>query len=144
MPHFTFEPMKELELLSQRMRKFADEFPESFSVEYGKGYNPRVDVMHDDKNVYAYVELPGVAREDVSLSIKENVLYVSGEKKQLESESTKATLTERAYGPFSREIALPEKVDRGSVKAKLDAGILVVTIAKAVPDSAKEVTIEIG
>jgi len=144
MPHFTFEPMKELEYLSERMKKFVEEFPETFSVEFGKGYTPRIDVLHDEQHVYVYIELPGVDREHLNLKIVDNTLLVAGEKKPAALENQKVTLTERTFGLFNREIPLPDTVDHGSISAKLNDGVLVVTIKKNVPESAKEVNIEIN
>ena len=143
MPHFKFEPRKELEYLSERMKQFVEEFPESFQVEFGKEYAPRVEIVQTDNNVHVNIELPGVDRSDISLTIKDNTLIVSGEKKLIADENANITLSERAYGPFNREILLPEKVDREKIQAKFDAGVLTVTLVKIVPDSAREINIDI-
>jgi HSP20 family protein len=144
MPHFSFEPKKELEDLSARMKKFVEELPESFAVEFGSGFSPRVDVTHDQENVYVYMELPGVLKENISLKIKENTLLISGTKEMPDTENHKVTLTERMNGSFEREIPLPEKVDHASINASFELGILRVQLKKVVPDAAKEVNIDIN
>lgn len=143
MPHYKFEPRKELEYLSERMKKFVEDFPEAFSVEFGKEYTPRVEIVQNETNVFVHIELPGVDRSGIALKIKDNMLIVSGDKNLATDENNTITMSERAYGPFNREILLPEKVDRDKIQAKFDAGVLTVTLVKIVPDSAKEINIDI-
>ena len=144
MPHFKIDPMKELEFLSQRMKRFVDEFPESFSFEFGKGFEPKVDIFTDDANVYVYVELPTVRKDEIKLMLKENVLTVSGQKKpDFDLEKTTPHRSERAFGEFNRKIALPVETDSNSISANLKDGVLAITIGRTAAEADREISIDI-
>lgn len=145
MPHIKFDPMKELDSLSQRMRQFADEFPETFSFEFGKGFDPKVDVFHDDATIHVVIELPGMTKSDVKLSYAESVLTISGDKKAPEHAENIAVLrTERSFGEFKREIALPKDIDPESLTASMTEGLLTISMQKRQSASAQERTINIS
>jgi HSP20 family protein len=144
MPHYKFDPMKELEYLSQRMKKFVEEFPESFSFEFGKGYEPRIDMFHDASAVTVNIEVPGIPRSALSLAIKDGVLTVSGSKKpEYDPDAVTPARMERGYGEFSRQIPLPCEVDADAVAASLRDGVLSVVIPKRAADVARGVDIPI-
>lgn len=139
---FRFEPAKEVENLSKRMKKFIDEFPEGISFEVG-GFNPRLDLAEDDTKIYVYVELPGVSKENVKLSLQDNILTIKGEKKkEIEDEKINYFRSERIFGAFSRAIELPVEVDMDNVSAKFENGVLYIELPK-VQKAKKEKTIEI-
>jgi len=145
MPHFRFDPMKELDYLSQRMRKIADEFPETFSIEFGKGFEPKVDVYRDDTSIIIIAELAGLVKSDVSVSIAKGVLTIQGAKKAPEHDDKTSILRcERSFGEFSRKIELPGEVDAASVHAKMENGLLIVTLKNKVQEQEKEISIDIG
>jgi HSP20 family protein len=144
MPHYRIDPMKELESLSQRMKRFVEEFPESFSFEIGKAFEPKIDVLHDESTVYVNIEAPGVKKEDISLSVKDDMLTVTGSKKiDIDLEKVTPSKMERSFGEFARKIQLPCDVDASSFNANLRDGVLCITVAKLHPIPEKEITIEI-
>jgi len=139
---FRFEPAKEFENIGRRMRKFVDEFPEGFSFEVG-GFNPRLDLAEDDSNILVFIELPGVSKENVKLSIQDNILTIKGEKKkEVDDEKVNYFRTERVFGSFSRAIELPVEVDLDNVSAKFENGVLYIELPKQ-QKAKKEKTIEI-
>lgn len=145
MPHFKFDPMKELEYLSQRMRRIADDFPETFSFEFGKGFEPRIDVYSDETNVYVVAELPGMAKEAVSLSVADGVLTIRGGKAAPEyGEGVTVYRSERSFGEFQREIALPKDIDASGVSAAMTDGILTITMKKKAAPQEHEISIDIS
>ena len=145
MPHYEFDPMKELENLSQRMRQIANEFPETFSFEFGKGFEPRVDVYSDTDSVRVVVELPGMAKDAVSLSIANGVLTLRGSKAMPEQvEGVTVHRMERSFGEFQREIALPKDIDAGAISAAMSDGVLTVTIGKKSAPQDREISIDIS
>lgn len=143
MPHIKFEPMREIESLAQRMKQFVEEIPETFSVEFGKGFDPRVELVHDADNVYVSMEIPGVQKQDVQVSIKEEVLTVSGVKSPAERPESELLIRERSYGSFSRKIPLPCPVIGEPISAAIADGVLSIVLKKEKPARGREFSIEI-
>jgi len=107
---------------------------------------PKVDIYEADKKYNVVLELPGLNKEDVTISInEENVLIVKGEKKS-ESDLDQRTFHryERAFGTFERKFTLPENVDRDDIKAKFDNGLLNIEIAQKEPEKPQEINISIS
>ncbi|MFQ5526208.1 MAG: Hsp20/alpha crystallin family protein [Thermoanaerobaculia bacterium] len=113
---------------------FGDEsFGGSLATRSGRdGWVPAVDVRESDDAFVFTAELPGLAKEDVAITLEENVLTLTGERK-FENEETKNEFRriERSYGRFTRSFTLPHEVDSEKVEAKYGEGILTVTIPKA-------------
>ena len=108
-------------------------------------WSPAVDVRESDNDFIVTAELPGLAKDDVDITIENGVLSLSGEKKE-EHEEGKANSgrynVERRYGRFRRSFSLPRGVDADNVSAKFSDGILTVTLPKAA--TAKPRQIKIG
>jgi len=77
------------------------------------------------------VDLPGLSKENVDISLKENVLTVHGDRVTEKKESERFERRERKFGAFSRSYALPESVDISSIKAAFKNGVLKITMAKS-------------
>lgn len=96
------------------------------------GWSPALDLYQSNDNVTAVVELPGMRKEDIEISLHDGALTISGERKQeSESDGEKAERTERYVGTFRRSITLPTRVDANKVAATYQDGILTVTLPKA-------------
>ena len=84
-----FEPFRGFDSLSRRMNDFVGEIEKGVRFEIGD-FSPRVDISEDDKNIYLHAELPGIAKEDVKVSVtEERVLTLKGEKKSVVTEQNK-------------------------------------------------------
>ncbi len=108
------------------------------------GWTPALDLHQDNDNVVATVELPGMRKEDIDISLHDGVLTIAGERQSSSGEGENAERTERFSGKFRRSITLPTRVDAGKVTASYKDGILTVTLPKAEEAKPKkvEVTIE--
>jgi HSP20 family protein len=95
-------------------------------------WTPRVDVHETDNEIIIIdAELPGIRKEDIKVEIKDNVLTISGERKQEKKSETETTKTvECRYGKFERSFGLPETVTTENVNAKFKDGILTLTLPK--------------
>ncbi len=92
---------------------------------------PAIDIYETDKEVVVKVEIPGVKKEDLEVSVKDNVLYIKGEKKEEREENTEAIhKVERIYGKFERSITLPQNVKTQEAKAEYKDGILEIRFPK--------------
>lgn len=103
---------------------------------FNSGFNPsmRVDIAEDEKNIYIEAELAGLKKEDVKISVEDNVLIIRGERKQ-ENEEKKKNYhrVERVFGSFSRAFTLGENVDKENIEAKYEDGVLHLTLPKVEP-----------
>lgn len=108
---------------------------------------PTIDVSETDGELTVTAELPGVAEEDVDLSLEDNVLTIKGEKRaeeKKEDEEKKYRLVERSYGSFQRSIPLSFKADPDSVKASFENGVLKIAVPKPPEAAQKASRIPIG
>jgi len=114
----------------------------------GAALLPRIDVSESDTSVSVVAELPGIRREDVSVSVKDDVLTLRGEKKEAREEGggegERWHRMERSFGVFERAMRLPKDVDPEKVKAKYSNGVLTVTFEKMGKAKREGRTIEIG
>jgi HSP20 family protein len=141
-----FEPFRTFESMIRRFNELFDELDRSLPVRFELGsFSPRVDISEDERNVYIQAELPGVAKEDVKVTISEDrVLTIRGEKKQERKVEERNFLrVERTFGSFSRSFMLPENVKAEEIDAKFDNGVLTITIPKAEPSKPKEVEVKV-
>lgn len=96
--------------------------------------NIAADLYEDDSNVYARFELPGFKKEELGVQLENSVLTVSAERKGKDE-------TEESYS-LERSITVPDGVDGTKVAAKLEDGILTVTLPKAAERKPKLIEIQ--
>ncbi|HCK99970.1 MAG TPA: hypothetical protein DHW42_07715 [Candidatus Marinimicrobia bacterium] len=105
---------------------------------------PVVDIDEQDKHFSVYMELPGVKKIDINISIKDNILTIAGEKKTgEESNSKNYHRSERIFGKFKRSFSLDELVDRDNISAEFENGMLNITIPKVKETKPKQLAIKI-
>ncbi len=107
------------------------------------GFSPALDVYQDKDSVLVKAELPGMKKEDITLSLHDGVLTFSGERRQEKAHDEKGRVrNERFFGRFERSLTLPVQVDGTRVTAAYEDGILTVTLPKS--EAAKPRQIEIA
>lgn len=115
------------------------------SASNGGAMAPSVDVRENDKQIVIEAELPGIEEKDVSVTVQDGMLTVKGDKKfEKKEEKENYHMMERRYGSFMRSMRLPDTADEESISAKIDKGVLTVTVAKKPGTEAKERKIEIA
>ena len=106
---------------------------------------PPVDVYEDEQNLVLKLEVPGMNEEDLKVSLENNTLTVSGERKfEKEEKEENFHRIERRYGTFTRTFRLPNTVDAEKVDASYDKGVLKVTLAKRAEAKAKTIKVVPG
>ena len=111
----------------------------------GTDLNPRVDVHEDEKAVYVKAEIPGLDEKDLNVTLHNNMLTISGEKKSETKEEDKNRnyyYCERSFGSFSRTIELPKGIKNDGVKAHYRNGVLEIELAK--DEKAQPINIEVN
>jgi HSP20 family protein len=94
-------------------------------------FSPAVDVLEKDGNYLLKAEVPGLAPEDIQVEIEQNVLNLKGERKyEHEEENAGYRRVERRYGSFVRSFVLPDGTNADAIEAKVENGILTVTIPR--------------
>ncbi|MBZ5530186.1 MAG: Hsp20/alpha crystallin family protein [Acidobacteriia bacterium] len=104
---------------------------------------PPVDIYEDEHNIILTAEMPGMEEKDLNLTVENNVLTITGERK-LENEEKKDNFhrIERSYGKFTRSFTLPMTVDTEKINAEFNNGVLKIMLNKL--EEAKPKQIKIG
>ena len=127
------------ESLQRQMNRVFDDFFSGFDLQpfsgWGEkfgGFNPRINVTENDKEVRVTAELPGMDDKDIDLSLTKDSLTIRGEKR-LDHEKTEGNryYSERSYGTFSRTVPLGFEVDEDKVDASFVKGILTIVLPKS-------------
>ena len=133
---FTDQLVEPLSRLRTEVDRLFDVFPSRFpTFSFGRLAatlpTPAVEMTETDKGYKLSVEVPGMEAGDIDLSIADDVLTISGEKKEEREEKEKGYLyTERSYGAFERRIRLPAGADASKIEAKVRKGVLEITLPK--------------
>ena len=104
----------------------------------------KIDVKETDGGYTVQAEVPGVAKEDIHVSLEGNVVSLQAEVRQHDEkrEGEKVLRSERYYGSVARSFQLPADVDATQAKAKYDNGVLTLNLPKKVNKGAQRLNIE--
>ncbi|WP_407355933.1 Hsp20/alpha crystallin family protein [Methanolobus sp. WCC5] len=104
---------------------------------------PLVDVKDEGSDILVKTDLPGVEKGDVDIDVSDNMLTISAQRSASTEEKEEGYLRrERTYSSFSRTVSLPEAVTTDGAKAKLENGVLTVTLPKMQIEEKKKILIE--
>jgi len=108
-------------------------------------WEPSIDIEEGKETINVKAEMPGIDEKDLDVKIENNVLILSGEKKEEKKEEKKNYIfSERKYGSFYRSITLPEGIDREKVKATFKKGVLQIEIPKKEVSEPKKIAVNIN
>jgi len=138
-----WNPFGEIERIRHEMNRLSDAFARGLTGEPSAGVFPLMNVTEDKDKYFVRAELPGIKAEELDISITEDTLSVSGERK-LPTEDEKATYhrKEREAGNFSRLVTLPGPIDTAKVEARCADGILSVVLPKAEAAKPKQIPVK--
>ncbi len=130
--------------LLNREPLFDDFFKPNFPLA-GRGFEPTIDVLENEKEFVVKAELPGLSKDDFKLTVENNTLTLEGEKKfEGEEEKEDSHRIERSYGAFKRSFRLTDSVDSKKIKADYKNGVLEITIPKAEKAKPKQIEISVN
>jgi len=138
-----FEPMRDFDTLHDRIQRYFDDFS-NFGFNMNENFYPRIDISEDKNNINVTAEIPGVKKENIKITLQDNILTIEGEKKkETEQKEKNFYRSERMFGSFKRSFTLPEEVDSEKVDAKFEDGMLQIQMKKTAPKVKNEKLIEL-
>jgi len=143
----TWSPFDRLATLRDEMNRLFEGSLPGFGQNLGffSGWSPALDLFEDKDTVFVQVELPGMKREDIDISLHDGALTISGERKQQsEAREGETFRSERYFGRFHRTVTLPTAVDANRVKATYKEGILTVELPKTEEAKPKQIQVNIS
>lgn len=109
------------------------------------GWTPALDVYEDKDNFTVKLEVPGMKKEEIEISLHDHTLNISGERKSEEKKGKgERHRTERFVGRFQRSVTLPAAVAADKVKAEYKDGVLTVSLPKTEEAKPKQITVQAG
>ncbi len=145
-----WDPFRELDELQGRLSTLFGRAPvrkegerqEALSV---AEWAPLVDITEDPKEYLVKAELPEVKKEEIKISVQNDVLVISGERKyEKEEKDKKYHRIERAYGSFSRSFTIPEDADPEKVSAEFKEGVLHIHLPKSDRAKPKSIAVKVS
>jgi HSP20 family protein len=137
-----------------RLSDLRDEIDRLFEAPLGElargtqllsGWTPALDMHEDKDNITVKVELPGMKKEDIDISLHDGSLSISGERKVEEKyENAEVYRAERFVGRFQRTVTLPAPVSVDKVKAQYKDGVLTITLPKTEESKPKQIDVQVN
>ena len=141
------DPYQELATIQDRVNSLFENFaPVSGKDQLATGnFVPPVDIYEDEQSLVLKLEVPGMNEEDLNVSLENNILTVSGERKFEKGEKEENFhRIERRYGFFARTFRLPNMVDSENIAAAYDKGLLKVTLVKRAEAKPKQIKVSVA
>ena len=136
-PRLGFDPFVELRRMQSEMNRLFSGFSATTARDF-----PPISIWLGDNSVVVTAELPGVARNDVTINLQEDVLTLGGKREpKLQQDNVNWQRRERAYGTFQRAVQLPFRVDADKVQARFNNGILEIELEGLEADRPKKIEI---
>jgi len=135
---------RDLEDVTNRLSQLFDDSPLSTGTNGGT-WIPAVNVEETAGELLLSAELPGLAEDEVSIELENNVLTIGGEKSEDRTEGDEERryhLWERRYGSFQRSFTLPRTVKADDIRAHFDHGILKIHLPKVPEAKGRKIEIE--
>ncbi len=121
---------------------FFESFLDSFNTMSNVNWSPSVDLEETKNDYIIHAELPGMNKKDIDISVENDVLTISGEKKErVQTKDSNCLISEIMSGHFSRSFRLPAQINSEKIEAKWDNGVLVVKIPKSEVAKPKKIQI---
>jgi HSP20 family protein len=131
----TFKPL-------QRLKRFFEDWDLDLPSEPVNF--PKIDIWEDEEKYVVEAELPGFDKKDIDINITDDILTIKASRKKEEEKKDKNYYyAERSYGEFLRSVRLPSEVDKKSIKAKYNNGVLELTLPKTKEAKEKTTKIEV-
>ncbi len=123
---YFFEPFMELQ---KEVDRLFNEFMKPLKTDFE--FYPRVDAYETEDKVVLELEIPGVKKDELKVTVEDGVLKISGEKKtERDEKGRNYRIVERSFGKFERAFIIPDYVDVNNILAKYNDGVLTLEMPK--------------
>ncbi len=141
----SWHPVKDFEDMHREIdRMFSSFRSDAHDEEASKTLMPAVDIVERENDFNIKLELPGVEKKDVKITVQNDILTIKGEKKQeSEKKGENYHRVERSYGIFQRSFTLPSSVNSEKIDASYDNGVLTVSVPKLEEAKPKEIEVKL-
>lgn len=110
----------------------------------GLVFTPAVDIFETDKEITLLADMPGVKADDLVIDLRENILTLSAETSPVDNSDEQEILSEYETGRYYRQFTLGELVNQGAIDAKLNDGVLRLTLPKVEKATPKRIPVKTG
>jgi len=145
-----WEPSREIPLLRHHMDRLFNEMlgrnggAEQEGLATG-AWIPQIDIAETPESIVLKADLPGIAKDDVEISIENNTLTLRGERKmEQETKDKQVYRLERSYGTFARSFTLPPIVDTERAHADFTNGVLTLTLPRREESKPKQIKVKVS
>ena len=128
MTDFNIDITKELGRIGREVQELVNKV---VPIEEEQDYLPACDIIEFEEAYTLHIDLPGISKEKIKVSVDQNVIRVSGERSFTYQEVKEVHKQERKEGAFTRSFALPTEIKKDGIKASFKQGVLVVKLPKA-------------
>jgi HSP20 family protein len=106
---------------------------------------PAVDLYEEDDRIVVQAEMPGMSKDDIQISVTDNILTIRGEKTKEKADKGKDYYrSERVYGTFLKTLPLPAEINPDKVEAKFNNGVLEIRLPKSEAAKKKQIKINVN
>jgi len=110
----------------------------------GLVFKPEVDIFETDQEITLLADMPGVAADQVAIDLRDGVLTLSGDVKPWEGPEETDVLVEFEIGKYYRQFTLSDAIDQDKIDAKLEDGVLRLTLPKAQKAVPRQIAVKAG
>jgi HSP20 family protein len=138
-------PTRTLRNLQREVDSLFDRFFDRSGDSQGSSavWAPQTDLVETDENFQLRLDVPGMSKEDIDISLQNGTLTVSGERtSERTDEGEDYVRVERAFGTFHRTFTLPDAVDADSIEATYEDGVLSIHVPKTEESTRRQIEIQ--
>ena len=110
----------------------------------GLVFTPAVDIFETEKNITLLADMPGVKADDLTIDLRDNTLTLTADIAPVDNSNAEELLVEYETGRYYRQFTLGELIDQTNIDAKLNDGVLRLTLPKVEKATPKKITVKTG
>jgi HSP20 family molecular chaperone IbpA len=110
----------------------------------GPVFTPAVDIFETEKDITLLADMPGVKADDLTIDLRDNTLTLTADVAPLDKSEEQNLLSEYEFGRYYRQFTLGEIINQENIDAKLNDGVLRLTLPKVEKATPKKITVKAG